>query len=434
MLKEIKIAEINQWLQRYAWVFILDFFSKCFGYLLLPMYLTYMTQQQFGTYTYLFYIITAASNVFNLGFGTSTSKLFNVYQENRGSYLYSINVFIFSFLGVVLALCLLTGLDSLIMKHLVDDVDFQYKNYRLSFLFYITYLVVYGQISVYYQFTNQIKKFQWVNLVRILVMNLVAVYFIKSALVDKTASTRLDIEVILSWIIFIPLCYRYIKQFKVKFDWSPVKRSLIIGLPIIAASLASVIYTVSDKYFLQKNESIEVLAVYNLALFLTTPLGFMLTTFNLVWLPVFFREKSLEFNFKRTIFIFKLLGALLISGALIIGIIVFMLVKFNGIPASYSDALKLFPFVVISVIIEAFCQLLNNFIIILERTLFTLVLTLLVGVMMYFLSRWLVPVHGINGTIFILISLSLFRFSALLIHIIKRLKKNRLNNEVELTN
>lgn len=423
MLKEFNFAELKLWVKQYAWVFILDFFSKCFGYLLLPMYLTYMTQKQFGTYTYIFYIITAASNVFNLGFGTSTSKLFNEYEENRGSYLFSINVFIFSFLGLVLGLSFLTRFDFYIMNFLIDDKDFQYENFRLSFLFYITYLVVYGQLSVYYQFTNQIKKFQWVNLIRILVMNLIAIYFVKSALFDKTASTRLNIEVILSWIIFLPLCYNYVRQFKIKFDWNPIKRSLIIGLPVIASSLASIFYTVSDKYFLQKNESIEVLAVYNLSLFLTTPLGFILTTFNLVWLPAFFREKSIEVNFKRTKLICTILGILFISGSLFIGIIVYTLVKFKGIPISYSNSLILFPFIAISITIEAFCQMLNNFIILLESTWFTLVITLLIGGMMYFLSRWIVPVYGIKGTVFILIFLSLFRFSSLLIYIKKRLYK-----------
>jgi O-antigen/teichoic acid export membrane protein len=387
-----------------------------------------MTQKQFGTYTYIFYIITTASNVFNLGFGTSTSKLFNDYEENRGSYLFSINLFIFSFLGLVLGLSYLTRFDFFIMNFLIDDKDFQYENFRLSFLFYITYLVVYGQLSVYFQFTNQINKFQWFNLFRILIMNLIAVYYVKYALFDKTASTRLNVEVILSWIIFLPLCYNYIKQFKIKFDWSPIKRSLIIGLPVIASSLASIFYTVSDKYFLQKNESIEVLAVYNLSLFLTTPLGFILTTFNLVWLPAFFREKSIEVNFKRTKLICTILGILFIIGSFFIGIIVYILVKFKGIPISYSNSLILFPFIVISITIEAFCQLLNNFIILLESTWFTLLITLLIGGMMYFLSRWIVPEYGIEGTVFILILLSLFRFSSLLIYIIKRLKEARISN------
>ncbi len=428
MLKGFNFSELRKWFSQYAWVFILDFFSKCFGYLLLPMYLTYMTQKQFGTYTYIFYIITTASNVFNLGFGTSTSKLFNDYEENRGSYLFSINLFIFSFLGLVLGLSYLTRFDFFIMNFLIDDKDFQYENFRLSFLFYITYLVVYGQLSVYFQFTNQINKFQWFNLFRILIMNLIAVYYVKYALFDKTASTRLNVEVILSWIIFLPLCYNYIKQFKIKFDWSPIKRSLIIGLPVIASSLASIFYTVSDKYFLQKNESIEVLAVYNLSLFLTTPLGFILTTFNLVWLPAFFREKSIEVNFKRTKLICTILGILFIIGSFFIGIIVYILVKFKGIPISYSNSLILFPFIVISITIEAFCQLLNNFIILLESTWFTLLITLLIGGMMYFLSRWIVPEYGIEGTVFILILLSLFRFSSLLIYIIKRLKEARISN------
>lgn len=421
MLKDFKFSELRLWLRQYAGVFILDFFSKCFGYLLLPLYLTYMTQNQFGTFTYIFYIITALSSVFNLGFATSTCKLFNEYEENRGSFLFSINVFIFSFLGLVIGLSFLTRFDFYIMDLLIDDKDFQYENFRLSFIFYITYLVVYGQISIYYQFTNQIMKFQWVNLIRTLVMNLIAIYFVKYALFDKTASTRLNVEVILSWIIFLPLCYNYIKQFKIKFDWNPVKRSLIIGLPVLAASIAYIFYTVSDKYFLQKNESIEVLAIYNLALFLTTPLGFILTTFNLVWLPAFFREKSIEVNFKRTKLICTILGILFIAGSFFIGVIVYILVKFNGIPISYYESLVLFPFIVIAITIEAFSQLLNNFIVMLESTWFTLVITLLMGGMMYFFSRWLVPEYGIKATVSILIFLSLFRFSSLLIYIKKRI-------------
>lgn len=424
LLKEIKITEMKQWIRRYAWVFILDFFSKSFGYLLLPFYLTYMTQQQFGVFTYLFYIITAAANVLNLGFTTSTGKLFNEYESDRGSYLFSINIFLFSVIGLIFAICLVTGLDIYLVNNLVKEKNFSYHNYRLGFLLYIAYLVLYGQISVFFQFTNQIKKFQWINLARIVVMNIVAIMLFKMTLSSQSASIRINIEVILSWLIFLPLTYTYIKQFKVKYNWSSVRRSLMIGIPIILASLASLVYTVSDKYFLQQNESLEVLAIYNLALFLTTPLSFLLTTFNLVWLPKFFNEKSLLINFKRTKFICLALGSLFIVGSCVIGIVVYMLVYFKGFPASYSLALTLFPFIVISVMVDGFYQLLNNFVVVLERTWFTLSLTLLTGLFMFLLSRWLIPIYGIKGTVFILICLSIFRFVSLMAYI-----KNQIKNQ-----
>ena len=197
----------------------------------------------------------------------------------------------------------------------------------------------------------------------------------------------------------------------------------MIGIPIIFASLASLVYTVSDKYFLQQNQSLEVLAIYNLALFLTTPLSFILTTFNLVWLPKFFNEKSLSENFRQTKLICLALAILFIVGSAGIGFVVYILVHFKGIPSNYASALTLFPFIVISVMVDGFCQLLNNFVVILERTLFTLFLTLTIGLLMFLLSRWLIPIYGINGTVFILIFLSIFRFLALTLYIKNQFKK-----------
>lgn len=417
----MNITEIVRLSKKYSWIFILDLLSKCFGYVLLPWYLTYMTQQQFGVFTYLFYIITAVANVLNLGFTTSTGKLFNEYETQRGSYLFSLNAFLFSFIGVIFGLCLLTGLDKDIIGYLLKDAKFRYEDFRLGFLFYVAYLIVYGQISVFYQFSHKIKVFQLFNLIRIVLMNLAAVLFIKTVNESDTASSRLNIEVILSWIIFLPLCYKYIKEFKFEFAWGPVIRSLSIGLPVIAASSAALIYTVSDKYFLQRNESIEVLAIYNLALFLTTPLSFILTTFNLVWLPIFFKEKSIGQNFKRTKIVCLVLGGLFIIGGAIIMLAVSGLVHFKRIPLAYASSLKLFPFIIISIMIDGFSQLFNNFIIILEKTWFTLVITIFFGILMFILSRLLVPIYGIKGTVFILIVLSVGRLMALVLYIRKQL-------------
>jgi len=419
----------KEWIKKNIWIFVFDFLSKSAGYLFLPWYLAHMTQADFGLYTYLFYIITVSANVLSLGFPTSTNKLFFEYSKERGSYLYTSNLFIFLFLILLYLIFSFTQIDKTIISFLVDNKEFDYSNIRFYFLLYIFFMILYSQLSVYFQFSLKIKKFQFYNLIRLFLMNLVVVYFIY---LNNTNGyiTRIKWEVLLSLILFIPLVKQFITEFKVHFNWKMIKRSLLIGLPVIGSSIAALLYTISDKYFLQRYTSIDILAIYNLTLFLTMPIGFLFTTINLVWLPSFFKENDYVLLYKKTMSFLSILLPLISIIGLFIWLFIYIAIYFQIISNNYLSALSLFPFVAISVIIDGASTYLNNFIIIFEKTWISLLMVCIIGVLMFALSRWLVPFYYIQATVGILIFLSIVRFISLLT-IVKVLRnKHKLNTNL----
>jgi O-antigen/teichoic acid export membrane protein len=302
--KKIKdfYEERKHWIKEYLGVFILDFLGKGAGYFLLPFYLKYMLQKDFGIYTYIIYIVTVFSSVLTLGINAAMSKLYFDYPEQRGTYLFSISIFLLGFLFCIFSLFLITGLDVLLMNKLVSDHTFDYYRIRYALFGYVFFLIISIQLNVYYLIASQIKVFQIYNLIRILGMSVLVLWFL-SHTNENSYITRINSEVIISFLVFIPLLYKYSKTFSYSYNWEMVKKTLVLGLPIAGSSVFAIIYTLSDKYFLQAYESIDKLAIYNLALFLATPIGILLSTFNLIWVPIFFKEKQISINLLEIIYL-----------------------------------------------------------------------------------------------------------------------------------
>lgn len=382
-----------------------------------------MSQSDFGLYTYIFFFITSVSNVLTFGFGTSKVKLFFDYEEKRGELLYSINTFIAVVFAVLVLICALTNIDVRIMGSLVTSKNFNYSNIRLYLLGYIYFLMIFNLLNVYYSVAQKILIFQKYNLLRIILMNGIIIGLLHFY-TTETYVTRIGFEATLSFIVFAPLVIKYVKKFSFKLNTKILRHALSIGLPIMATSVATLFYTMSDKYFLQKYIGIDLLAVYNLAFYLTLPLGLILSTFNLLWVPIFFKEKNIQVNSEKTSKVLKIMLLSLVVIALLIWLLAFLVVSMGYISNSYSFVIILFPLIAISSILDCISQLYNNFVVLFEKTAFTLILTLVLSVLVYALNHYLVPLYGVYSTVGILIFLSAIRFSALFLFAKINIQKN----------
>jgi O-antigen/teichoic acid export membrane protein len=94
-------------------------------------------------------------------------------------------------------------------------------------------------------------------------------------------------------------------------------------------------------------------------------------------------------------------------------VIGYTLTFWGYIPTNYSVALQIFPLVVIATIFDGMSQLYNNFVMLSEKTWVSLVMTCFLGLLMFILNRVFVPIYGLNGTISILIFLSVLKYFVL---------------------
>src|ERR1041384_545764 len=92
-------------LKRLLTVLSLDILVRVSGFILLPIYLRLMTQEEYGIFNYLQSIISTFSLVLNFGLYVSQSKLYHdfTHSRERGQLLFSIHLFLF---GILLAFLL----------------------------------------------------------------------------------------------------------------------------------------------------------------------------------------------------------------------------------------------------------------------------------------------------------------------------------------
>ena len=391
-------------------VFVWDVLSKGTDFALLPIYLKILSQQEYGFYTYTLYIITTISGIIKLGIDTSVSKMY--YEQDkyeRGKMLFSANIIWIIFFCFLFLLGALTGLDTRLFTELMNISTSDYSQVRIFIFAFILFNLVQTTLNVFFVIDDNAITYQKYNLIRTLGGNLVVIGLLLFVAKGDKAYFRLYLEPILFLVSFIPLVIIFIKRMIFKIDWKVVKHSLEIGLPMVGTLIVGVVYNLSDKYYLQKSSGFATLAVYNLAIFLTLPVTLIFMSFNTIWLPNFFKEKSSSINLKKTnryfvqLSIFYLVLMFLIQFILLIGL------KIKILNRSYENIVYVFPFVFISRISDILLQLYNNFIISWGKTVFNLTVSIFFGVIIFSLNYTIIPLWGLNGAILILLFTSLLR-------------------------
>src|SRR3989338_9369087 len=200
-------------------------------------------------------------------------------------------------------------------------------------------LVLYSHALIFQRATIIVKY----NTLKFFLGNGVALAFIYIGLgysdtsLDRLAGVALG-EAFLFVITFIWLsrsCWEW------QIDFPYLNRALKLGLPIIPGSIAALITSLSDRYFITAYYDASYLAEYNLALQFLTPVQMIMIGAQTVWAPHVFSLKEGRDAHRQSInFLTKLSFAFLALIPLLILLVAFAN-KFNIIPPSYHDTIWL---------------------------------------------------------------------------------------------
>lgn len=391
-------------------VFFWDVLSKGSDFVFLPLYLKILTQAEYGFYTYTIYIITTLSGILNLGLDTSLSKMYyETENDGRKTMLFSINIIWFLFFAVVFLFCLITSIDNILLTEVLNVSLGDYRQIRFFIFGFVLFKMIQNTLNIFFVIDDNSITYQKYNLFRTLIGNSIVLIILAYFTTGNKAYFRLYLEPIFFFLSFIPLIIIFIKRMKFKINWKFVKDSLTLGMPIMGSVIVGVVYNISDKYFLQKSNGYDTLAVYNLTLFLTLPISLVFMSFSTIWMPIFFKEHSSIIRFRDTnkyfvrLTLFYLILLILIESILIIG------VKLDFLKSEYTPIIYIYPIVFVAKVMENLFQLYNNFIIAWNKTLFNLLISVLFSVITLVLNFLIIPEWGLYGAITTLFLLSATR-------------------------
>ncbi|MEJ7820897.1 MAG: oligosaccharide flippase family protein [Chitinophagaceae bacterium] len=402
--------------KRFISTIILDIAGKGIPYLLLPVYLSLMSQDEFGLYTYLTNIILSASVILKLGMDTAETKLFyENFGESRGKMLFTINSFVIGVFLLYFFLALIFSLNKSLLGLVITNVIIS-NEMVLAYWVNLFLGVVIVFLNVYYVIAERFLLYQKYNLFRLIVANGLACTFLYYN--NSSAIVRLTVEGVVGVIILLPLVYFYIKDFRIGFDKTIFRQSLRIGIPILMTNVLAITSGFADKYLIQDKKSINDLAIYNLALFLAMPISLIFSSFHSLWVPKLFKQEDIFSKLRSTQSIFKRLLLIFLTCIFFIWIGILLALQTNLITVNYDFLRYVFPVVALAFAMECLSQLYNNIVVVINKTEITFFINLLLMFFLILLNLWLLPLYGILATSIIYLGVTVVRVFAFK-HIIK---------------
>jgi O-antigen/teichoic acid export membrane protein len=387
----------NFFLKKFAGVLGVDILVKASAFILIPLYLRLMTQEEFGMYNYLLSIIQTFSLILNLGLYIPQSKLYHQLRTRRekGELLFTIVSTLLLFIAILSLPTIIFRWDFKIIG-LLFKTTVSYAKYRVFVLYALPITLLSFMLTNYFYTSEKIRHVKSYNVLRLVFINiavLLGLYIIS----ENAVQVRLAISYGVELILLLLFSYSFIKELVPKFNFKLMTGSLKMGLPIMVSALFGIVINFSDKFFLEKYGSLKDLSNYYLAFSFASIIPLIFASLQNVWVPVFLKEQNLESNIKKTDNLISKL--VILFGILAIGIwFVFVcLIETNIIPAKYHSVISILPLLLITQILMSFSGIFSNYLVYFEKTLWVSYTGFFVSVISLSVGIWLIPVWGVFG-------------------------------------
>ncbi len=387
-------------LRKIALIAGVDGVLKAAGFLLLPIYVAWMPKAEFGEFGFLYSAIGVLLPIVSFGLYIPQIKEFS----STTNLAYRTSIFSTTFLTItvlvisVLAIVLVSGIWGGIAEVFFEvHRNVKFKGIALSALLLAGAI----NLSLYAQAVSlqSAKVIGGFNALRFVLGNAVALTAMYIGLgyadtsLDRLVGMALG-EIILSCIGFVSLSRGYWK-FGIYLPY--LAKALRIGLPIVPASIASLIMAMSDRYFVNAFYGASYLAEYNLAIQILAPVQLVMTASQTAWAPHVFSIADDGDAFSTTIGFFLKVGAVLAVAVPLLALVTLVAKHIGIIPLSYRDVEWLVPALALPVVGTALLQLPFNLFIRGGRSVWVAYVSGLGAVLTVSLGAVIVPAYGYFG-------------------------------------
>ncbi|MHA4847420.1 lipopolysaccharide biosynthesis protein [Flavitalea antarctica] len=398
LLRSVKIQyQNNVFLHRLSSVLAIDMLVKLSGFLLIPVFLRLMNQEEYGMYNYILSILATFSLVLNFGLYMPIAKLYHssTNTADKGELLFSVYATL-----VLLLLAVLVPLYAFRIDYLLIDLlfknQFDYEKYRFTILIALCITIFSFMLTNYFFSTEKIATVKKYNLARIILVNLVVLpglYFTAGDIVD----IRLKLTYFVELLLFAVFLAFLVKEMKPVFKKAISTQALAMGWPIMLSALLGIVINFSDKFFLEKFGGFTELSNYYLAVSFASILTVVVGSIQNAWLPLFLKEKNLEINILKTKKLVKQLLIVFTGLSVAIYVLFYLLLVLDVIPGKYSLVLRILPILLATQIFSSLSPFLINYLVYFQKTYLVSLAGIIVCLISLGASLLLVPTWGIYG-------------------------------------
>ena len=328
---------------------ITEFLVRGIPFLLLPLYITLLSQSEFGKFSLYISLLPLLSILYDLSQRISIKRFYFDYPLQIKSFILYIWLFVLiSFVINVLIIHFFS-------IQIVDDSS------NFIILIVIMLYALIEQFLTYLQISKQAITYNIIYLIRNAIPYLAFLFLL------YIATTKSYVDLIYSQMLIFILIVLYIAKVLLNANTIALMirnlkkyltYSLSIAIPVLPVVASAYILSVSDRYMIKYFYSFNEVAIYSLAYNIVMIVQLFVMAIGKVWQPFIFENlKNKNFNKIKEYAIYYILSVFIIS--LLIWLLDKYLVLFLA-NNTYLDALKLIPILLVGIFFFFLYAMLSN--------------------------------------------------------------------------
>jgi len=372
------------------------------GYLLLPIYLWLMTQEEFGEFSFIIRVMSSFSLILSLSLYVPFVRNYCADESNdliRSDLVSTIFNSLFIWL-------IIFDLFLLLAKPLIIDVyigffnisNFANEKYYLALLSLNTSCILLYCYSLLMskKNTRAIIVFTVSRFLFVSASSLIFIYF--NFFGQDSVLNRLIGIFIAELLVTLLYLFIYVRPYiSLKINFSLLKDQFKIALPLIPSGSIGLIIVAFDRGLITEHYGLKDLANYNLAMLSLVPMHMVMTATQVAWLPHLFSLKDPKDAMRQTIKTMKIAFFFMIIATPLVSLAIYLALINNFIGSEYSVVPKIIIYASIGVIASMLLHLNYNMFVYLKKTTYLFFLGLMILLINVSVNILLIPNYSFYG-------------------------------------
>lgn len=380
-----------------------DILVKGLSYMLLPIYLGMMPQEDFGQFSFIVAFLSPIFLIFSFSLYVPFIKNYCSEGFTQQKELIS-TIFCSLFLWLLIIDIFFIILKPFFLKSFADV--FEIMNFIDEKYYLVVLLMNTGTILLYcYSFLLARK-----NVIEIIVYMIgkfiLITFFSLTCLYlnifdGESVISRLigvSIAECLCILLFIVIILR--KNLIFKIDFILLQKNMKLALPLVPLTMITFMIVMVDRTLIAEHHGLKVLASYGLAMVFLSPIQMIMTSIQTIWAPQLYSMSNEIDAFKKSTRIMFLSLVGMITGVAFLSLLTFLTLKFGIIGMDYSNV----PIMVVmgsaGAMASSLTHLNSNMFVYLDKTAHLSLISILVLSINLSLNAFLIPAYSFYGAAF----------------------------------
>jgi O-antigen/teichoic acid export membrane protein len=260
--------------------------TKAVGIFLIPVYVRYLTQEEYGIISLLAPVGTVLLTLFDFGQKATFTRFFFDYPDKSDEQKELLgNIVIVNLFLMLLGCAVLFVWGQSLFDKFIGNVAF-YPFIVLTIGTSVTQVLFELKLSVF-RSRNQSWQYGMYSFTRFLFIVLLTIIMV--VIYKMGAKGKLLSEFLVTLFYMVITLYLLLKDIKFNINFDIIKSVFHYSMPLMPHIISGVLMGLVAKYFINLYHGLALTGIYNIAFLLSSVMSIIVLSINQVWSPVFFK-------------------------------------------------------------------------------------------------------------------------------------------------